>query len=148
MSVRENRSRLATPEESRELWSQLFDGTIQPNAQRIAEIVSSGGIAVVVHELHPSLRATVRSMGWRGKPVFPMPRAAALRFAMATASDEITRRWLRREGGAGRVLVLMHLGSFLFNLDANGFALEPGSTDAERGRAQLAGRRVRRGRRS
>lgn len=142
MNIDESEAKAASRAEAAALFERLFKSGIQPHAQAITEILSRGEIAVVVFELHPSHRKAARAIGWKGKPVFPIPRATAYRMAMATG-DEVTRRWVKREQGPGRIFVMMHLGTLLLNLDPEtGFSLEPGSTYTERER--LTARRPRR----
>ncbi|MBI5477329.1 MAG: hypothetical protein HY906_00650 [Deltaproteobacteria bacterium] len=107
----------------------LVERAIKPNAEAIAPIVARGKIAVVVFEPHDE--EPIRNLGWDGEsPVFQLAEATAERMAQTMHGDRVTQRWLRRRG-RGRILIFMHYGTLLLNVDPEkGVSIEPGSTDA------------------
>ena len=114
------------------LLERLLTDGIQPHAGTIAQIVSDGGIAVVVFEPGPRITKVARQIGWDKytAPVVRMPDAFRFDLAMA---DTGTRRWLKRPAdGGGRLFVMSGDGTLLVNITERGFSLEPGSLDHER----------------
>jgi hypothetical protein len=68
-------------------------------------------------------------MGWEGETVWRMP--ARLRRAMET-TDSVTKRWIRRKKGPGRIFLINGMGSMLINVSkGKGLHIEPGSLDHE-----------------
>ena len=114
---------------------QLLDDHIKPNARRLAEIIANGDIAVLFVR-RPSL-AICQSIGLgaaakqqiaAGQRAFALPDAGAKNLAKA---DHVTARWVARQAGPARILVIDGEATLLVNKGERGFSLEQGSTDAE-----------------
>ncbi len=109
--------------------ARLLEEGIKPYAEKLARILLTGDIAVVVFEPHASSRPAMRALGWDGKSaVFAMPNN--IRKRLAKNIDAVTSAWLTN-GNVGRIFVCVHFGTLLVNfVEELGFSIEPGSLDA------------------
>jgi len=119
----------ATPDQERAFFDDLLNNGIKPHASTLAPIISTGGIAVVVHDAAPPAVTFALSLGWDGiTPVFAMSGSARQRFieTMERIGDHVTARWLRG-WRHGRIFVVTGGGTLLVNHDKDGYSLEQGS---------------------
>jgi hypothetical protein len=111
----------------------LLEHTIKPNAETIAEICVSGGIALVVRNPSDQGRRAAAALGWDGTSAFEMSMGQRKRMAeeCEKVGDAVTARWLRRSGpGPGRIFAIAGNGTLLVNFEPGvGYSLEPGSTN-------------------
>lgn len=110
---------------------RLLAEGIKPYADRLAEIMVTGAVAVVVFKPQKFGRSAARELGWDGKaPVFELREPTRRWFS--ALSDAVTAAWLE-SGREGRIFVIAGYATLLANyVPGKGFMLEPGSTDAER----------------
>jgi hypothetical protein len=130
------------PEAACSIIDRVRHEAIGPNTEALLRIFADDGIAVVAFEPDELGRSMLRTIGAEGRAVFPLSRKGK---RLLRTSDDVTRRWIDRKGGGGRILLVIHGGTLLLNAGAvvsieraSGTTsveivprLEPGSTDRE-----------------
>lgn len=120
-------------QESMQKFKEKVEQILRQHSPEIARIWAYGAVAVVVVEPNAVSKSALTMWGWDGiASVFLLSAGAARHLAQSCAAvgDQITGRWLRRDGTC-RVLLIWGGGSLLFNHSAEEWSLEPGSTDSE-----------------
>jgi len=119
---------IASMKDSQEWWAFLR-GFLLEHVVEIQPIHQQGGIAMVFWDPDKEWTDGLDQMGWKGETVWRMP--ARLRRAMETV-DSVTKRWVRRKKGPGRIFLVNGKGSMLINVSkSEGVYIEPGSMDHE-----------------
>ena len=121
---------------------QLTERSLKPNAEAIAAIIATSGIAVVLYppdaDIPDHFATILRDMGRvDDERVFRMTSACAKRMAANIgadhSADKVTPRWLLKKR-PGRIFVLDVVGggSLLVNFTPGvGLSLEPGQSDRD-----------------
>lgn len=112
---------------------------IKAHAEGIAEIISTGKVAVVVFEPSQQAKEILRqAYAWNGEPFFRLStkqRKALARSLDNGYGDKVASRWLT-DGRDGRILVFTQNGSLCVNFTpGKGYEIEPGTLDTERAKA-------------
>jgi hypothetical protein len=108
---------------------------VRPHAETLAPIAADGDVAVVVFEPEHAVIEVLQHMGWDGRSaVLRISGDASERWAAdcARRGDAVTAQWLRRRShGVSRIFLFAHHGTLLLNCDAEGYSLEPGSSEVK-----------------
>lgn len=124
-------ARPLTREETAKWWRELHAGVIAPNSRTIANIITSGDIAVAVWEPHALVLKEVQTLGYDGtNPVFRLSnrQRKLLVESFKNMKDTVSERWFARNA-RNRLFVVTGIGTLIMNLTPDGFVPEPGSTD-------------------
>jgi len=107
-----------------------------PHTDEIAEIITRGLVAIVVFEPTEKAKAALRTMGSKGKAVFPLSDGWRTQLAQLweeRSSDKLGANWLKNSCTQGRILVFWGDGSLCVNFTwSRGFSIEPRTRDVER----------------
>jgi len=115
--------------------ASMVEAALKPHLGAILKAHFHETVAVIVHELDPTVHDAARSLGWDGSSsIFELGFDERLGFAhrawTGDSPDPITAGWLMRKGGDARALVFVEHGSFLINFHPRrGFYVEPGSLE-------------------
>jgi len=123
-------SKQLTGASAKAVWDWVINDGIRPHLTEIKRIVADGRIAVVVFELHVSVKDSARNLGYDGvRPVFPMAAGVKREFAAALREqgDLVSAAWLEKRA-TNRVFAMVELGTYLLNLgEGDSLTVEPGS---------------------
>jgi hypothetical protein len=118
---------------SQQASERLLNEAVKPNAEKIARIMFTGAVAVVVHALaDEGAKEGARNLGWDGRStVFELSPAKLKWFAsvLRGIGDSAAADWLMN-GAPGRMFVMTGYGTLCLNHEVGrGWTAAPGTSD-------------------
>ena len=116
-----------------EKWKAIFERSIVPSHDEIAENMLTGRLTVVVHDLDPMFHDAASQLGWDGHGTFFVLSGENLtRFAqqLRKMGDASAADWLV-SGRNGRIFLMCDAGTLCINFNDGVWSFEPGTTDTQ-----------------